>query len=78
MGLAQASCSFIDIDQHLRQWGHSNIHSNIHNNNRIGHFFELSLLLIDLMFLCFGILPDNLSSGHGGGAGEESLNNTYY
>lgn len=76
MGPAQASCSFIDIDQHLRQWGHSNIY--IHNNNRIGHFFELSLLLIDLMFLCFGILPDNLSSGTGGGAGEESLNNTYY
>lgn len=74
MGPAQASCSFIDIDQHLRQWGHSNIH----NNNRIGHFFELSLLLIDLMFLCFGILPDNLSSGTGGGAVEESLNNTYY
>lgn len=76
MGPAQASCSFIDIDQHLRQWGHSNIHNN--NNNRIGHFFELSMLLIDLMFLCFGILPDNLSSSHGGGAGEESLNNTYY
>lgn len=74
MGPAQASCSFIDIDQHLRQWGHSNIH----NNNRIGHFFELSLLLIDLMFLCFGILPDNLSSSHVEGAGEESLNNTYY
>lgn len=74
MGPAQASCSFIDIDQHLRQWGHSNMH----NNNRIGHFFELSLLLIDLMFLCFGILPDNLSTGNRGAAGEGSLNNTYY